>query len=99
MSGPPDAGRARRWLGEAAEDLEAARRIAADEELPARLACFLAHLAAEKTLKASLIDLDVPFRKTHDLIELFRMEFSEADLKRLNPWAIDGRYNDHLIET
>ncbi|MGH2733701.1 MAG: HEPN domain-containing protein [Actinomycetota bacterium] len=53
--------------------------------------CFLAHWAAEKALKAMLIALAVPFKKTHDLIELARMlvaagrpvEFEEARLKRL----------------
>ena len=61
---------ARRWLGQASEDLVAARRIAEDPELAARLACFLAHLAAEKALKALLIDNGVAFRKIHDLVEL-----------------------------
>ncbi|HEX2038615.1 MAG TPA: HEPN domain-containing protein [Acidimicrobiales bacterium] len=51
-----NAAEARRWLGQAVEDLTAARRIAEDPELAARLACFLAHLAAEKVLKAFLID-------------------------------------------
>ncbi|MGH2769286.1 MAG: HEPN domain-containing protein [Actinomycetota bacterium] len=68
--------------------------------------CFLAHLAAEKALKAMLIALAVPFKKTHDLIELARMlvaagrpvEFEEARLKRLNPWVIEGRYADNLAE-
>lgn len=36
---------ARRWLGQAFDDLESARHQLTREDLPARLACFLAHLA------------------------------------------------------
>lgn len=46
-------GEARRRLAQANEDLRAARRIAEDADLADRLACFLAHLAAEKALKLS----------------------------------------------
>lgn len=61
---------ARRWLGQAAEELVAGRRIVEDPELAARLACFLAHLVAEKALKALLIHGSIAFRKIHDLLEL-----------------------------
>ena len=54
---PPDlvAAEARRWLGEADEELRIARYLSEDDTLPARAACFHAHLAAEKALKAALI--------------------------------------------
>lgn len=96
---------ARRWFGQASEDLVAARRIAEDPELAARLACFLAHLAAEKALKALLIDSGVPFRKIHDLLDLRLLlpverqaGFDPDDLADLNGWVIDGRYADDHVE-
>jgi len=96
---------ARRWLGQAAEDLAAARRIAEDPELVPRLACFLAHLTAEKALKALLIDSGVPFRKIHDLLELRvllpperQVGFDPDALAALNGWVIDGRYADDHVD-
>ena len=72
---PPDlvAAEARRWLGEAGEELRIARYLSNDDTLPARAACFHAHLAAEKALKALLIQRGVPLRRLHDLIALQRM--------------------------
>ena len=98
---PPDlvAAEARRWLGEAGEELRIARYLSNDDTLPARAACFHAHLTAEKALKAVLIQRGVPLRRLHDLIALQRMlpsveqqRFSNSDLDELNPWTIEGRY-------
>lgn len=89
---------ATRWLALAAGDLLVAQRIAADDELPQRAACFHAQQAAEKALKALLVQLSIPFRKTHDLVLLremlpldFQISVDVEDLARLNPWAIEGR--------
>ena len=67
--------------------------------MPARIACFLAHLAGEKALKACLISVEVPFRKIHDLLDIrghlpapTQTAFADADLPTLNLWSIDGRY-------
>lgn len=101
MSELPDTSEAeaRRWLSQVDEDLLAARHIAADPDLPARIACFLSHLAAEKALKAYLIAREVPYPKTHDLGDLLsllptgaKVDVAVADLQRLNPWTIEGRY-------
>lgn len=101
MSELPDtsAGEARRWLTHAGEELLTARRIAADADLPPRIACFLSHLAAEKALKAHLIASEVPFPKTHDLADLQALapaddglDVADVDLRLLNPWTIEGRY-------
>ena len=43
---------ARPWPVQAVEDLATVRRLVDDGESPPRLAAFLAHLAAEKALKA-----------------------------------------------
>jgi hypothetical protein len=49
MSDPPPEpiDEARRWLGEAHEELTVAEVLASDDRLPPRAACFHAHLAAE----------------------------------------------------
>jgi HEPN domain-containing protein len=52
---PDPSDEARVWFAQAAEDLSAARHLATNPDMPARLAAFLAHLAAEKALKAALI--------------------------------------------
>lgn len=97
---PPDpADEANRWLGEAHEELAVAHVLADDDRLPARAACFHAHLAAEKALKALLILRDVRLMFSHDLALLTGMLaaddaalFDVGDLATLNPWTIEGRY-------
>lgn len=97
---PPEmSAEARLWLEQAAEDLTAARRLAADDEMPPRLAAFLAHLAAEKALKAALIARGIAIRKIHDLVELQASlipddaaTVSSNDVDVLVPWNIAGRY-------
>lgn len=86
-------------MEQAAEDLTAARRLAADEDIPPRLAAFLAHLAAEKALKAALIARGIAIRKIHDLVELQATlipgdaaVISSDDVDVLVPWNIAGRY-------
>lgn len=107
MSDLPESnvGEARRWLWQADEELATAGRLVVDPEAPARIACFLAHLAAEKAMKAWLIYLGIPFRRVHDLAELLALMPAEAageidvgDLQLLNPWAILGRYPDDVSE-
>lgn len=97
-------GEARRWLANVEDDLRAMRALLRDDVGPGRLVCFLAHLAVEKLLKAVLIDAEVPFTKTHDLEQLHAacaararlLALDRAELRALNPWAIDGRYADDL---
>lgn len=108
MSGLPDNNRdeARRWLANVRDDLHALDAVLADDHSPSRIACFLAHLATEKALKAVLIQAGVPFRKIHDVVELHAMcvaagrlsNVDVAGLEDLNPWAIDGRYADDLVD-
>lgn len=107
MSELPDdnPGEAHRWSRQAAEDLEAARRIAADGALPARIGCFLAHLSAEKALKALLIGSDVAFPRIHDLAELQALlpgaladSVDDNDIDLLNPWTIAGRYPEDIAD-
>jgi HEPN domain-containing protein len=48
---PDDLTEAERWMREAEEELAVAVRIASEPDLPGRVACFHAHLAAEKATK------------------------------------------------
>jgi HEPN domain-containing protein len=100
---PEDLAEAGRWMQEAEEELAVAARIASEPDLPGRVACFHAHLAAEEAIKSSQIRRSVPVRKIHDLVQLVRelpaedrKTFAAADLNLLKPWTIDGRYlTDH----
>lgn len=106
MSELPDNNRdeARRWLANVEDDLRALDAVVRDNDAPGRIACFLAHLAVEKALKAALIDAGSPFAKTHDLLALHRAclaagrlaDVQPSELAALNPWSIDGRYADDL---
>ncbi len=91
------------WLKFAGADLRAARLLLADTAVPSRIACFHAHQAAEKALKAALVEESTPFRKTHDLIVLVGLlaqslaaELMTMDVLLLQPWAVDGRYPGDL---
>lgn len=101
----PNAAEAQRWLEQAGEELRTARRVAGEDDLPSRIACFLAHLATEKALKAGLIRSGIAFTKVHDLADLRALlptdvvvEISDADLALLNPWAIEGRYPGDIAD-
>lgn len=96
MSEPSDP---QRWLRYARDDLAAARTLLSDDSLPGRLACFHAHQAAEKALKASLVAAGIEFRKTHDLVVLAELQSEPLragvlalDVERIQPWAVDARY-------
>ncbi len=97
---------ARRWLRNVEDDLASMRAVQRDADSPRRMVCFLAHLVAEKALKATLIDVEISFAKTHNLLGLYDScrnagrlpDIDSEALKQLNPWTIDGRYADDLIE-
>lgn len=91
------------WLSYARADLHVAELLAADADVPGRIACFHAQQAAEKALKAALVATGTPFKKTHDVVVLAGLTAAElsADLHNLDvavlqPWAVDGRYPGDL---
>jgi HEPN domain-containing protein len=71
-SSPEDLAEATRWIQEAEEELAVAARIASEPDLPGRVACFHAHLAAEKAIKSLQIRRAVPVRKIHTLVKPVR---------------------------
>lgn len=106
MNDPPEHTiEALRWLAEADDHLAWASVRRHHHELSPGIACFLAHLATEKALKAALIAVGVAFPKTHNLMELradipepLRSAIVGASLAEINPWAIAGRYAEDVTE-
>jgi HEPN domain-containing protein len=91
---------AREWLARAERDLQAAQNeLQASPPLP-EISAYHAQQAAEKALKAFLTAHSVPFRFTHDLVELqaqcqgldprFARFLTAA--QTLNPYATQFRY-------
>lgn len=102
---PDEVVEARRWLGEAEEELVVVEVLLADKRSPVRAACFHAHLAAEKALKALVIFRAVTLPKSHDLARLLQLlppadasKLVKGDLARLSPWTIEGRYPADLTD-
>jgi HEPN domain-containing protein len=91
---------ARGWLLKADSDLLTAKRIL-EGKGPYDTACFHAHQAIEKYLKAclALSDMDIP--RTHNLEELQRlclqqipeMKIDGMDLAEITPYAVELRYD------
>lgn len=100
---PPSAAtlqEAREWLVRAERDLLVARRVLAGPPLLPDMAAYHAQQATEKALKAYLTVRSVPFRRTHDLVELqAQCAALDRDFNRfldaaqqLNPYATGFRY-------
>lgn len=93
-----------RWLRYAHEDLSIAEMILAHGQVP-RAACFHAQQCAEKAIKGSLVFLQTPFRKVHDLEALCKelpdgwtLAEDPARLSALSLWAVEPRYPGDLPE-
>lgn len=101
-------GEAKRQLGQVEDELVFLRRAAGDEDPLWRMVCFLAHLVVEKSLKAVLVHVEVPFPRTHDLLKLHGLVRDEGRLEalkersefvELNRWAVGGRYPGDMPES
>jgi HEPN domain-containing protein len=89
------------WLAKAEGDVATAKREVRARKTPNYDAsCFHAQQAAEKYLKAFLLQHDVAFPRTHNLIELLelclpvdtRFEIHRHDLVVLDRYAVTYRY-------
>jgi HEPN domain-containing protein len=88
-----------RWRRFALEDLQEAERQIQRTGTVLRHPAWLAQQAAEKTLKAILIYLQVEFPFTHNLNVLhdripddWAVKYVQANLARLSEYAVDARY-------
>lgn len=102
----PERSDAGAWLSFATDDLAAAHLLLANNDLPPRLSCFHAQQAAEKAIKALLVQGGIAFRRTHDLVVLaailpenLRDRIARVDLQLLQQWAVDARYPADLPES
>lgn len=92
----------RQWMQKADNDLRTAQgTLFFPDNCPYDTVCFHAQQCVEKCLKAALVCVQAPFRKTHDLEELFLMlpsslvlPASPGELARLTPHATNSRYPD-----
>jgi HEPN domain-containing protein len=96
---------AHRLLRLAERDLQTFSILAAHPDASLSAMCFHAQQSAEKSLKAVLTIHQVDFPRTHNLQELAGMvldlhvepPFTPTELRRLNPYAVEYRYDDQLI--
>ena len=94
---------AQRWLKRAQSDFDAAELLA-DSATALEGACFHCQQAAEKALKAWLIQHDIEPPKTHYVEELIDVcaktepGFAQfrADAKALTPYAVKLRYDSQF---
>ncbi|MDP2183224.1 MAG: HEPN domain-containing protein [Actinomycetota bacterium] len=87
------------WLRFAEEDLGLATRVSKDSSVSPRAACWHAQQAAEKALKAALLEQGSTFPRTHNLLALRALLNAERaeqlrpeDLAELTAWAVEARY-------
>lgn len=97
---------AQRLLRLAERDCRSFSILANHPDADAGAACFHAQQSVEKSLKAVLTLHQVDFPRTHNLEALARLvvdlgiatPLTLRDLRRLNPYAVDFRYDDQLIQ-
>ena len=89
----------RRWLTYAHTDLSVAEALLRQPDSYPRHACFWAQQAAEKTIKAALVFLDIRVPRSRDLNNLrdllpagWRVKDAYPDLTDLSSWAVEPRY-------
>ena len=102
----PPPGSARDWLRHAESDLHLARLGKDDPDVLRNQLAFHAQQAAEKAIKAVLIERAVRFPRTHDLetlTELVRLAklpwpFGADEVEALTPYAVEIRYPGGFAE-
>jgi HEPN domain-containing protein len=90
------------WIFFANNSIEAAETLINNPNLTGE-AAVLCQQAIEKYLKAYLTKLNIPFRKTHDLVDLYLkiksvkdLSIDEALLQDVRDLYIDSRYPDSV---
>ena len=87
-------------LAKASQDELAARQLATDPRIGDAVVGFHIQQAVEKRLKALLIFHAIPYRRTHDLLELMDQLISHGHpvietleaLQEMTPFAVEYRY-------
>lgn len=99
---PPHLEEAQRSLTVAGRDSVAFDILMSSGEVHLSIVCFHAQQSVEKSLKAVLFLHQIEFRRTHNLVELaellrkngINVPVEDSDLARLNPYAVEFRYDD-----
>lgn len=94
------------WMEKGDEDLKVVEHELklGEKECASGAVCFHAQQAAEKYLKAYLIDKKKQTGRTHDIALLLKLcaefdtVFKEIDAAELNFYAVQVRYPDNLID-
>ena len=92
---------ARRFFEKSRQDEAAAIALTEHEEISDEILGFHCQQAVEKSLKAVLAYKEIPFRKTHDLIELMQLlednsiplPSGSEQIEDLGPFAVTWRYD------
>jgi len=90
------------WLLKADNDLKSAEHELTFEDAVTETICFHSQQTAEKYLKAYLIHLEIPFKKTHEIGELItKCELKDSEIgslkeeaDTLTDYAVTVRYPD-----
>lgn len=98
---------ASRFISLATDDERAFHVLMQHANVRFATACFHGQQAVEKALKAVLILRGVEYPHTHNVEELARLvedsggelPISPRELRRLNPFAVEFRYDDTLLLT
>jgi HEPN domain-containing protein len=105
-SDPRKITRTKAWLIKAQRDFKAAEQLLAQDEPLLDLVVYHCQQTAEKALKGYLFWHDIPFRKTHDLVELLdqcivldhTLESFQETARLLTPLGVEFRYPGDLLE-
>jgi HEPN domain-containing protein len=89
-------------MRKARQDEFTVEKLVQDTAAPDEVIGFHAQQAVEKMLKAVLAACSIPYRRTHDLVELLDILSEKAipfpgdldEIRRLNPFAVAFRYDD-----
>ena len=95
---------ARRLLRLARRDRTTLMLLAGIPEAPLASAGFHAQQAVEKALKAASVSRGIETKRTHDLVALAKAlldgvavtPFTLDEVRQLNPFAVEYRYDDEL---
>ena len=101
----PPAGSPHSWLAHAKSDLRITQICRSDSGVLPNQTVFHAQQAAEKAIKAVLLEHKIRFPRTHDLGELIVLiqqhtvmwPFAPNEVEALSPFAVETRYPDELI--
>jgi HEPN domain-containing protein len=95
------------WVNKAEEDFKAAEILLAAPDSPSSAICFHCQQAIEKYLKAFLVNNNIDFPRTHDILELIdqfiipidnSFENIKIQAETLIDYAVAPRYPDYLFE-